>query len=103
MKNKNNQAKIIVVICAVIGFALFIIGCPANPTQNSGNNSNRNTANVANKAESSPELRCSSTQCTCSDGTCKANCDQCPEPPPTPNTNNNANSNSNANSNANVR
>ncbi len=105
----KNQIKIIVVICAAIGFALFIGGCPANPTQNSGNNSNGNTANVSNKPSIIP-LVCPAGQCQCGG--------ECQDPPCNPgicsepsngnaNTNANGNANSNvnrnANSNANVR
>lgn len=88
MKNQINRTNRIVVICAVIGFALFFIGCPANPTQNSGTNSNRNTADISKNAEPTPR-RCPEDKCFCHGG-CR-DCIDCPE------TNTNVNANSNAN------
>jgi hypothetical protein len=103
MKNQTGRTNKIVVIFAVMGFALLLAGCPASPTPNSGNTSNRNAATVPTPLATLTPMICSIGQCTC--GTecqdCLVHCGH--DGNSNSNGKTNTNANGNANSNANVR
>lgn len=101
MKNLTKRTNRIMIIFAVIGFTLFIIGCPRPAPNSPPNNSNQNNVNVVKTEESLRGGTCQPPNCEC-DGQCSTIC-PCPSPTPRITTGSNGNSNSNTNGNANVR